>query len=244
MGTRVAAWFIDWLIQAVILVCGIFALSAFLGKGGVIEDLGEIETGKGMAIAFFLILLFLLKWGYYAICEALMTGQSPGKRAMGLQVVMANGEPLDFSSIAVRNLVRAVDDFPGFPLLGGLIALTNQKGQRLGDLAAATIVVKLRRGALQPPEEARLSEKYASISVPGMSKRLSETELGVLRKFLNERQLLPSALSDKLAKRLRAQAQTKTGFTGAGLEDVAYIEAVYRAHAISPDAQRAKREAE
>ena len=234
MGSRAAAWFVDGLVQALIIVCAFIVLQSALGDRSGFDDLNKIDTGRGVAIAFYFILLFLLKWGYYAFFEALMRGQSPGKRAMGIQVVRTNGEPLDFPSIAVRNLVRSVDDFPGFPLLGGLIALANQKAQRLGDLAASTIVVKVRRGELTPPEMARLSERTASIPVAGMAKNLSEAELGVLRKFLNERNLLPEALVGKLSARLRAQAQAKTGFEGRGLDDIAFLESVYRAHAVAP----------
>jgi uncharacterized RDD family membrane protein YckC len=234
MGSRAAAWFIDALVQTLIAVCAVVVLQAALGDSSGFGDLGKIDTVRGLAIAFYFILLFLLKWGYYALFETLMRGQSPGKRAMGIQVVRTNGEPLDFPSIAVRNLVRSVDDFPGVPLLGFLIAVTNQKAQRLGDLAASTIVVRVRRGELTPPEMARLSERTASIPVAGMAKTLTEAELGVLRKFLNERELLPQALVGKLSARLRAQAQAKTGFEGKGLDDVAFLEAVYRAHAVAP----------
>lgn len=237
MGSRVAAWFVDALAQSLIVACAAVLLQAALGGSSVLDDLGKIDTGRGLAIAFYLILLFLLKWGYYALFEALMRGQSPGKRAMGIQVVRTNGEPLDFPSIAVRNLVRSVDDFPGLPLLGFLVAVTNQKAQRLGDLAASTIVVRVRRGELTPPETARLSERTAAIPVAGMAKTLTEAELGVLRKFLNERSLLPEALIGKLSARLRAQAQAKTGFEGRGLDDVAFLEAVYRAHAVAQPTQ-------
>lgn len=244
MGSRAAAWAIDALAQAAILVAGFLIAQAALGDGSGFDDLGRIDVGRGMALAFYLILLFLVKWGYFALFESLMSGQSPGKRAMGVKVVTSSGEPLDFASVAVRNLVRAVDDFPGIPLLGGLVALSGPKGQRLGDMAASTIVVKARRDRLVPPSEARLSAESAGVALPELAgRRLSEAELGVLRKYLNERDMLPAALAAGIAATLASQAQARTGAPRGSLSDLAYIESIYRAHATarSGDSGRGRR---
>ena len=56
----------------------------------------------------------------------------------------ANGLNLTFSQILVRNLVRLVDMLPGGYLLGGCFALFTSKGQRLGDIAAGTVVISQR----------------------------------------------------------------------------------------------------
>jgi hypothetical protein len=73
--------------------------------------------------------VFLILWGYFVLCETLMVGQTPGKRALGIRVVRGDGLPIGLREAAIRNLVRAADMQPGvFYLLGGLVAA---RGARL-----------------------------------------------------------------------------------------------------------------
>jgi uncharacterized RDD family membrane protein YckC len=127
--TRLAAWVIDkavvaaaWTaISAIIALLGLF--SADLVRGTVAVGYFVLSTGYGMA----------LEW--------LWNGQTVGKRVLHLRVMDERGLPLRFSQVVVRNLLRAVDSLPIAYLLGGLAALFSRKAQRLGDVAAATIVV-------------------------------------------------------------------------------------------------------
>lgn len=78
---------------------------------------------------------------YFSLFEGLWNGQTPGKRAARLRVRMADGTPVTFSAAVFRNMLRIADFFP-FLYITGLIAIfLNPKSQRLGDLAAGTIVV-------------------------------------------------------------------------------------------------------
>ena len=72
-------------------------------------------------------------------------GASPGKRAMGLKVVMDSGLPVTLAASLTRNLLRAADFLPfgyGFAIVSVLV---RADGKRLGDLAAATLVVHVAR---------------------------------------------------------------------------------------------------
>jgi uncharacterized RDD family membrane protein YckC len=89
---------------------------------------------------------FLLSQGYRIAAEWLWQGQSIGKRSLRLRVVDARGLRLTFAQIMLRNILRFVDGLPLFYLVGGVTAFLNQQGQRLGDLAAGTLVV------WEPPE--------------------------------------------------------------------------------------------
>ncbi|WP_439334215.1 RDD family protein [Tahibacter harae] len=125
MLPRAAAWVIDLAIRiGVLWVCAIgFALA------------GEF----GMALN--LILMFSLTWGYPVLFEVLRDGQTPGKMALGLRVVNANGTPVGWVASIVRNLMRTVDMLPilyGFGLVSGLI---DRSSRRLGDIVAGTLVV-------------------------------------------------------------------------------------------------------
>ena len=84
--------------------------------------------------------LLALAVGYHTLCEA-ATGATLGKRIVGIRVVGEDGEHVSFGAAVVRNLLRLVDAL-FFYLVGFLFALLSTRGQRLGDRAAHTIVVR------------------------------------------------------------------------------------------------------
>jgi uncharacterized RDD family membrane protein YckC len=87
-----------------------------------------------------ILLLAALGVAYYTVCEA-AAGATLGKRMVGIRVVGEDGEHVTFGAALVRNLVRIVDSL-FFYLVGFMFALTSKRGQRLGDRAARTIVVR------------------------------------------------------------------------------------------------------
>jgi uncharacterized RDD family membrane protein YckC len=122
---RCMAFLIDALIRYMI----VSGVAATLGPGG--------RVGTGVL----LIIVFLILWLYPIIFELTPAAATPGKRAMGIQVMMANGLPLTPAGSLIRNLMRAVDMLPllyGFAIVS---VLMRRDARRLGDLAAGTIVV-------------------------------------------------------------------------------------------------------
>lgn len=94
-------------------------------------------TGMGI----YLLLSFLLEWFYPVLFEVYWKGQTPGKKMMDLLVVNDDLTPVNWSTSLVRNLLRAVDFLP-FAYLGGLVAMVlGERFQRMGDLAAGTLVI-------------------------------------------------------------------------------------------------------
>ena len=94
---------------------------------------------------------FVLTWGYGAFCEGVFNGQTVGKRVMGIRVVSERGVPISGAQAILRNLVGAVDGlFPFFYQTALASMILSRKFQRLGDLAAGTMVVieerRWRRG--------------------------------------------------------------------------------------------------
>ncbi len=125
LPARVLAWLIDALIKFLaIAVSGI--VLAFLGT-----------AGSGL----YLLGLFAVFWLYNVVFEVFNRGATPGKRALGLKVMNTNGTPVGWSGSIIRNLLRFVDAIPGCYLLGFLSVLLSERFQRLGDLAAGTIVI-------------------------------------------------------------------------------------------------------
>ncbi|RTE66415.1 RDD family protein [Amphritea opalescens] len=121
---RACAWSIDMLIR-VILYGGVSGIFAFFG---------------GIGTSLMLIMFFLIEW-FYPVLFELYNGASPGKKAMGLVVIQDNGTPITFSSSLIRNLLRGADFLPFLYATGLLSMLLNRNFQRLGDLAAGTLVV-------------------------------------------------------------------------------------------------------
>jgi uncharacterized RDD family membrane protein YckC len=113
---------------------------------GLLSGGGYTQTGNGYANAginiegkAFWVFLFL-GLSYYVVCEA-GTGATLGKRMAGIHVIGQDGEHVTFGAAVVRNLLRPVDSL-FFYLVGAIFALTSAQGQRLGDRAAHTLVVR------------------------------------------------------------------------------------------------------
>jgi uncharacterized RDD family membrane protein YckC len=98
-------------------------------------------VGADWAGALAVVFSFLVSMAYGILLEWRWRGQTLGKRVMQLRVIDARGLRLEFTQVAVRNLLRAVDMLPVLYLVGGTVALASRKCQRLGDLGAGTIVV-------------------------------------------------------------------------------------------------------
>lgn len=131
MSARFCAYLIDELIRLAILYAAAFVLM-FVG---------------GVGVAFWFILYFLLEWFYPVVFELGRNGATPGKRAMGLKVVMDNGLPITPAASITRNLLRFADVLPAFYGAAIICVLSRADGKRLGDMAAATLVVHLPRPA-------------------------------------------------------------------------------------------------
>jgi uncharacterized membrane protein SpoIIM required for sporulation/uncharacterized RDD family membrane protein YckC len=146
LGSRMAATVCDAALLAIaylILGVGIQLLST--------PTRGDAEGPWGTLSAIVLILaLFLLFWGYFLLFEVMLDGRTPGKRLMGIRVVMDTGHPLTFTAAAVRNLVRIVDMQPLVTYQVGLgFVLFHPQNKRLGDIVAGTVVVRDRPENLQ-----------------------------------------------------------------------------------------------
>jgi uncharacterized RDD family membrane protein YckC len=88
---------------------------------------------------------------YYYFALESGGGQTLGKRLMKIRVARADGGPLDMGRVAVRTLLRPIDAIGAY-LLGLVVMIaTGQRRQRLGDLAAGTVVTEAETPAVQPP---------------------------------------------------------------------------------------------
>lgn len=122
---RLLAWLMDLLLRSIISILIIVILS-YLGKMGI-----------GIAM----IIIFLLEWFYPVYFELRQQGQTPGKKMLGLYVAQTDASPVTPAASIVRNLLRVVDFLPLFYGFGFASMMLNGRFQRLGDLAANTVVL-------------------------------------------------------------------------------------------------------
>lgn len=94
-----------------------------------------------LALPLTLLLVFAGEWTYPVLFEVLRDGQTPGKQVVGLRVVNGDGTPVGWSTSILRNLLMAADFLPGTYLVGLAAMLATRDFNRLGDLAAGSLVV-------------------------------------------------------------------------------------------------------
>jgi uncharacterized RDD family membrane protein YckC len=187
IGSRALAAIVDALIHALMFALIIGAVIA-LGQAGVTlpPELAPWIGGAGI------LLLFGLFWGYYIYFETRWSGQTPGKRVVGLRVIKDGGYPIDFRAALIRNLMRYVDYLPGAYGVGVLSIFFSRDYKRLGDFVAGTLVVRERAGhtvqRLVLPEEPTMA---AAEPPPFDVSRLTRAEYLAVRQYLDRREALP-----------------------------------------------------
>lgn len=126
---RSIAYLVDATVLLVLILMG-WMLSTLVTLGS------RSSSGPAQAITFALI------WGYGAFSEGMFNGQTLGKRVVGIRVITTQGVPITGSQAAIRNLIGTVDGPMPFLYLPGLASmLLTSRFQRLGDLAAGTMVI-------------------------------------------------------------------------------------------------------
>jgi uncharacterized RDD family membrane protein YckC len=113
------------------------ALTQSGGPPGQVVGDGGFPSGQ-------LITAFLFLCGYFFVSELLFSGQSLGKRMLGICVVDGTGRTPRLGALLARNVIRAVDVLPVFYGLGFATSCLTRPRRRLGDLIAGTFVVETK----------------------------------------------------------------------------------------------------
>ena len=217
VGSRFLAVSIDTLLQIVI---GLLVLAAVSGTWSLI---GEAGRGRGAwFLAVLVITVFLLFYGYFMAFEAFWHGQTPGKRLIGLRVLSVTGRPARFHEAILRNLLRVIDQIPGVYAIGIVTMLVSSRHQRLGDLAAGTVVV----------HEKALSVPVLTVAAPAAGGAwsgagLSEAELLLAETFLQRRHELTPEVRETHARAIADKLRARLGPAAPPLEPEALIEALH-----------------
>lgn len=213
LGSRLIAALIDTAIQFAILIAAsiIIAGVAAAGVGGDALLVGSV------------LLVFFVLFGYFPLFEGLWDGRTPGKRAQRLRVIQKSGQPARLAHVLVRNLVRLIDFLPVWYSIGAITMIVT-KNQRLGDLAAGTIVVK----EVPAPVPTAVQTRWGTESTSGGGLDISgvtDAEYGLVRSFLTRRNELEGAARSQLAHQLATALHSKVP-GGAALSDEDFLAAV------------------
>jgi uncharacterized RDD family membrane protein YckC len=206
IGSRFMAALVDTIVIVIleIAVNLILILIAPREPGWVVAVLGLISFG--------------ILWGYYIFFELSWSGQSLGKRWVGLRVIRVDGTPIGLTESLIRNLVRLIDFLPVSYGVGVVSMFITSQSRRLGDLAAGTLVVweqervTLDSLARETKTAARETAQVDVESLPVLPvDKLTEADIQLAEKFLARRYELPNRY--ELARQIQQVLYNRMGNT-------------------------------
>lgn len=182
---RSFAWLIDAIIRALF----------YLGLVATLPSMGNFGVG------ILLLVLFFVEWFYPVLFEIFMNGATPGKAILGLRVTGDDGLPVSWFGSLTRNILRTVDFLPFLYGTGLISMLMSRNFQRLGDMAAGTLVVYTRsletktnlpvQPAVRLPADLDGDEQHAIVEyarrLPRMSTARADELADILKPWLGER---------------------------------------------------------
>ena len=216
------ARFLAWAVDAAVIFASMSALAIPFKILGVFS----VDFSRAVSI----LLFFSVSIGYRIFMEWKFGGQTLGKRLLRLRVLDSQGLQIEFSQIVIRNLLRFIDCLPAFYMVGGLAGLFSVRAQRLGDLAAGTIVV-VNLEYNEPDLNQLLQGKFNSfIDYPHLAARLRQrTSVQMARvalmALLRRESLDPAARVD-LFKRIADAFRDRVRFPAEiteGMSDERYV---------------------
>jgi uncharacterized RDD family membrane protein YckC len=192
LGSRGIAIAIDMAIQTVIFIALAFFLAA-------------TQPGDTVGLVIFIVSVPLIFWGYFFLFEGIWHGRTPGKRTQHLRATRADGQPMSGAQMTVRNLVRIIDFLPLYYAIGCTVMVLTKRSQRLGDLAAGTLVIREPKVVapkpldLPPPPPVEVFGG-PRVDVTGMT----EAHYQLLRSYFERRAELDPAARAQVAREIAA----------------------------------------
>lgn len=189
---RGLAWLLDSAIKLGLTIVVLIVIGLF---GAAFSRIAGDKVGSGLATGVLLLVLFTLDWVYSVAFEVSKWGATPGKRAFGLRVAQTSGTPVTLNQAVVRNLIRNIDLLPFGGTVGLISCLLTRRFQRLGDLAADTVVVHASEDGVVRLEDA----EHEGVKGQRPPLPLSREEQQAILEFANRRVEWPEARQRELA---------------------------------------------
>lgn len=186
LGVRFLAQLLDWLI---IMVANYVVSTAFMVSFP--EPYGQAGAAIFSTTAWIL---------YFSLFQGFNNGQTIGKMATSIRVRMADGTPITMVAAFGRTFMILADFMPAMFMFGVIAMFSNPKGQRLGDLAANTIVVVERRSQprfVATPHQDGIHPYEVAV---GELRDMTLEEYQALRKLCDRFPELPTSVQDRLIR--------------------------------------------
>lgn len=189
---RIPAYLFDLFVRigayvGVLIIVVMF--STFVPFAGTLSTVGMI------------LLFFAMYWFYGVYFEAAFNGRTLGKMLFKLRVISTDGRPINGMQAALRNLLRLADTFPT-PITGLICMTITSRFQRIGDLAAGTMVIvdRTRRPPwdLQPDDPRAFG--LAELIPPAFVANYAMTQ--TIGMYMENRRKLPMARRLEVARHL------------------------------------------
>jgi uncharacterized RDD family membrane protein YckC len=239
VGSRFIALLIDMLLWFAGLLLLLFFALIFLPS---IRAASQISGKWAVAIVIFIV--FLFNWGYFTLFEAFWNGQTPGKKIAKIRVIQVTGRPIGIFESMARNFIRYIDQIPSFYVVGVITMFVTKQHQRLGDLAAGTLVVRDRTPesplwndsgsrtftatSFIPQIAANAPHSLVSLPAADVSK-LAPADLEVLESFFARRLDMTLDVRHNLAERIASAIKAKSAMEiPPGVSTETFLEAVAR----------------
>jgi len=187
-GGRSFAFIIDWHIRVLIAAAWMFPMTL------LVNDM----SADGTRVPGWLELLawlppMLIYFLYHPVLEIMMGGRTPGKRIAGVRIVTTEGTAPSAGALLVRNLFRYIDGLPAFYVVGLAFTVMTARNQRIGDLAAGTLLVY---------DDSSKAETLDSLPGAGIASGISTADAELVQDLLDRWETLDPAQRVALAQRL------------------------------------------
>lgn len=218
IGDRVIAAIIDQLIMVGYLLVIIFLYIWIL------------NLTEGSAIYFpvaYFIILFLPLFFYHLLCETFLNGQSFGKKIMKMRVVKIDGSQAGIGSYFLRWILAPIDIYFTYGAVGLITLLINGKGQRVGDLAAGTTVVKLKAEVKLDDTILRATPVNYEVKFPQVSV-LSDKDIAIVKEVLDMNYKNPDIfIYEQILQKTKSAVEKKTGISS-NMRAITFLDTVLK----------------
>ncbi len=204
VGSRTLAILIDLAISGLVLLV-VYGLILLLARDTTSDWISQL--GASAVTTLFLLLIFGFQWGYFNFFEWTWNGQTPGKRLLHLRVIKADGTPVGWSDVFLRNISRPLDTFGPMGLIGLVMIFFSRRAQRPGDIMAGTLVIH------ETPIDWSIFDEPTSTDAPTQTLapiRLAPGEWELLHRYLNRREQLDAPTRARLSLSLYGKLKPLT----------------------------------
>ncbi len=218
IGDRVIAAIIDLLIMFGYMVAAIF-FDIWL--------LDIVDNSPFYYPVAFLVILFLPLFFYHFLCETFMNGQSFGKKIMKMRVVKIDGAQAGIGSYFLRWILAPIDIYFSYGSVGIITILINGRGQRIGDLAANTTVIKLKSEVKLADTILKVTPLNYVIKYPQVN-YLSDKDISIIKEVIDLNYKQPDAIVfEKIIHKTKAAVEKKIGVSS-NMHPISFLDTILK----------------